>query len=160
MTEAVPALAAGTLLATVVAFGCLMWSFAVNDTSVANVAQNSHSAKPMLYKLTATWGSHEGSMVLWVLILALWRRRGVAVRARTALRAQGAGAGGARVGGGGLLRLHPRHLGPLRPAVGRRRWKGGASIPCCRTPASPSTRRCSTSAMSAAPSPSPSPSRR
>ena len=68
---AVPPLAAGTLIATVVAFGCLMWSFAVNDTSVANVAGNSHSAKPMLYKLSATWGSHEGSMVLWVLILAL-----------------------------------------------------------------------------------------
>jgi cytochrome c-type biogenesis protein CcmF len=71
LMAAAPPLAAGTLLATVAAFGCLMWSFAVNDTSVANVAQNSHSAKPMLYKLTATWGSHEGSMVLWVLILAL-----------------------------------------------------------------------------------------
>ncbi|MBD0272498.1 MAG: cytochrome c biogenesis protein CcsA, partial [Acetobacteraceae bacterium] len=71
LMAAAPPLAVGTLLATVAAFGCLMWSFAVNDTSVANVAQNSHSAKPMLYKLTATWGSHEGSMVLWVLILAL-----------------------------------------------------------------------------------------
>jgi cytochrome c-type biogenesis protein CcmF len=71
MMAATPALAAGILLATVAAFGSLMWSFAVNDTSVQNVLQNSHSAKPMLYKLTATWASHEGSMVLWVLILAL-----------------------------------------------------------------------------------------
>jgi cytochrome c-type biogenesis protein CcmF len=71
LMAAAPPLAAGTLLATLTAFGCLMWSFAVNDTTVANVAANSHSAKPMLYKLTATWGSHEGSMVLWVLILAL-----------------------------------------------------------------------------------------
>lgn len=53
------------------AFFCLMWSYAVSDFSVANVAQNSHSLKPMLYKLTGTWGNHEGSMVLWALILAL-----------------------------------------------------------------------------------------
>ncbi|MFQ3622380.1 MAG: heme lyase CcmF/NrfE family subunit [Acetobacteraceae bacterium] len=52
-------------------FGCLMWSYAVSDFSVLNVVQNSHSLKPMLYKLTGTWGNHEGSMVLWILILAL-----------------------------------------------------------------------------------------
>ncbi|MFN7001219.1 MAG: heme lyase CcmF/NrfE family subunit, partial [Elioraea tepidiphila] len=52
-------------------FGCLMWSYAVSDFSVANVVQNSHSLKPMLYKLTGTWGNHEGSMVLWILILGL-----------------------------------------------------------------------------------------
>ena len=71
LMAAAPPLAAGTLLAVAVAFGCLMWSFAVNDTTVENVVQNSHSAKPMLYKLSGTWGNHEGSMVLWVLILAL-----------------------------------------------------------------------------------------
>ncbi|MBX9699489.1 MAG: heme lyase CcmF/NrfE family subunit, partial [Acetobacteraceae bacterium] len=64
-------LAGGVLLAVAVSFACLMWSFAVNDTTVENVVQNSHSAKPLLYKLTGTWGNHEGSMVLWVLILAL-----------------------------------------------------------------------------------------
>jgi cytochrome c-type biogenesis protein CcmF len=53
------------------AFLCLMWSYAVSDFSVANVVQNSHSLKPMLYKLTGTWGNHEGSMVLWILILGL-----------------------------------------------------------------------------------------
>jgi len=52
-------------------FGCLMWSYAVSDFSVANVVRNSHSLKPMLYKLTGTWGNHEGSMVLWILILGL-----------------------------------------------------------------------------------------
>ena len=71
LTAAAAPLAAGTLLSVVVAFGCLMWSFVANDTTVANVVQNSHSAKPLLYKLTGTWASHEGSMVLWVLILAL-----------------------------------------------------------------------------------------
>ena len=71
MMAAAPPLAAGTLLAVITAFGCLMWSYVTNDTTVANVVQNSHSAKPLLYKLTGTWGNHEGSMVLWVLILAL-----------------------------------------------------------------------------------------
>ncbi len=66
-----PPLAAGQLLAIGTAFGCLLWSFAVNDTTVAGVVQNSHSAKPMLYKLSGSWGNHEGSMVLWVTILAL-----------------------------------------------------------------------------------------
>jgi len=64
-------LAAGTLIAVGAAFASLMWSYAVNDTTVSAVVQNSHSAKPMLYKLTGTWGNHEGSMVLWVFILAL-----------------------------------------------------------------------------------------
>ncbi|WP_198372854.1 heme lyase CcmF/NrfE family subunit [Roseomonas rosulenta] len=64
-------LAAGTLVSVGVAFGCLLWAFAVNDTTVSNVVQNSHSAKPMIYKFSGAWGNHEGSMVLWVLILAL-----------------------------------------------------------------------------------------
>ena len=66
-----PPLAAGQLLAVAAAFAALLWSFAVNDTTVLGVVQNSHSAKPLLYKLTGAWGNHEGSMVLWVLILAL-----------------------------------------------------------------------------------------
>ncbi|MBI0538836.1 heme lyase CcmF/NrfE family subunit [Roseomonas sp. KE2513] len=64
-------LAYGQLLAVLAGFGALMWSFVVSDTTVMAVMQNSHSAKPLLYKLTGTWGNHEGSMVLWVLILAL-----------------------------------------------------------------------------------------
>lgn len=64
-------LAVGQSIAIAAAFACLMWSYAVNDTTVLNVVQNSHSAKPMLFKLTGTWGNHEGSLVLWVLTLAL-----------------------------------------------------------------------------------------
>ena len=64
-------LAAGQLVAVAVAFGCLVWAFVVNDTTVSNVVANSHSAKPMIYKISGVWGNHEGSMVLWVLILAL-----------------------------------------------------------------------------------------
>ncbi len=71
LMAAAPPLAGGVLLAVAASFACLLWSFAVNDTTVENVVQNSHSLKPMLYKLSGSWGNHEGSMVLWVLILAL-----------------------------------------------------------------------------------------
>jgi cytochrome c-type biogenesis protein CcmF len=54
------------------AFGALMHAYIVSDFSLANVAQNSHTAKPMLYKIAGTWGNHEGSMLLWALILALY----------------------------------------------------------------------------------------
>jgi cytochrome c-type biogenesis protein CcmF len=54
------------------AFGCLVYSFVVSDFTVKNVVMNSHSAKPMLYKVSGAWGNHEGSMVLWSLILGLF----------------------------------------------------------------------------------------
>lgn len=54
------------------AFGCLTYSHVVSDFSVLNVYQNSHSAKPMLYKVAGVWGNHEGSLLLWVFILALF----------------------------------------------------------------------------------------
>ena len=49
-----------------------MWAFIVSDFSLAIVVSNSHSAKPMLYKISGTWGNHEGSMLLWVLIVSLF----------------------------------------------------------------------------------------
>ncbi|MGR3540175.1 MAG: heme lyase CcmF/NrfE family subunit [Hasllibacter sp.] len=54
------------------AFAALVHAFATSDFSVLNVHQNSHTAKPMIYKVAASWGSHEGSLLLWVLILALF----------------------------------------------------------------------------------------
>ncbi len=51
------------------AFAALMYAFVTSDFSVANVAANSHTDKPMLYKVAGTWGSHEGSMLLWCLAL-------------------------------------------------------------------------------------------
>ncbi|MBK9077717.1 MAG: heme lyase CcmF/NrfE family subunit [Hyphomicrobium sp.] len=54
------------------AFVALMHAYVTSDFSVANVAANSHSTKPMLYKISGVWGNHEGSMMLWVLILALF----------------------------------------------------------------------------------------
>src|SRR5882762_1376749 len=54
------------------AFFALMHAYVTSDFSVLNVVQNSHSLKPLLYKVTGVWGNHEGSMVLWVLILSLY----------------------------------------------------------------------------------------
>ncbi len=53
-------------------FLALTTLYVVSDFSVANVFQNSHSAKPLLYKITGVWGNHEGSMLLWVAILAFF----------------------------------------------------------------------------------------
>ena len=53
-------------------FGALTWAFVTSDFSLAVVVANSHSMKPMIYKISGTWGNHEGSMLLWVLIVALF----------------------------------------------------------------------------------------
>ncbi|OYY93002.1 MAG: c-type cytochrome biogenesis protein CcmF [Hydrogenophilales bacterium 28-61-23] len=71
MAVARPA-AQGQFVFVAIAFGCLAWSFLHNDFSVENVARNSFSQLPEIYRFTATWGSHEGSMLLWALILAFW----------------------------------------------------------------------------------------
>jgi cytochrome c-type biogenesis protein CcmF len=71
MRVAVPA-ASVQLALTAFAFLALMWAFVTSDFSVRLVAENSHSMKPMLYKVAGTWGNHEGSMMLWMLILTLF----------------------------------------------------------------------------------------
>jgi cytochrome c-type biogenesis protein CcmF len=55
-----------------IAFAALMICYVRSDFSVLNVFENSHSAKPLVYKLSGVWGNHEGSMLLWVLILTLF----------------------------------------------------------------------------------------
>jgi len=55
---------------TLIAFAMLLAAFARSDMSVALVAENSHSAKPFIYKIAGAWGNHEGSMLMWVTILA------------------------------------------------------------------------------------------
>jgi len=54
------------------AFLALMQAYVTSDFSVVNVVANSHSAKPLIYKISGVWGNHEGSMLLWALILALF----------------------------------------------------------------------------------------
>ena len=55
-----------------IAFCCLGYSFITNDFSVLNVATNSNSQLPLHYRLAATWGSHEGSLLLWTFMLGIW----------------------------------------------------------------------------------------
>ena len=61
--------AIAVFLAVLVAFSALMYGFVTSDFSISNVAANSHSEKPLLYRVAGTWGSHEGSMLLWCLAL-------------------------------------------------------------------------------------------
>ena len=70
MRAAVPA-AISQLVLIAFAFAALTWAYVTSDFSIANVYANSHTAKPLIYKISGVWGNHEGSMVLWVLILAL-----------------------------------------------------------------------------------------
>jgi len=61
--------AIGSAVAVAIAFAVLIHAFMASDFSVSNVAANSHTDKPMLYKVAGAWGSHEGSLVLWCLVL-------------------------------------------------------------------------------------------
>jgi cytochrome c-type biogenesis protein CcmF len=62
--------AIGQFCFVAISFGALVISYVYSDFSVVNVFENSHSAKPLIYKITGVWGNHEGSMLLWVLILS------------------------------------------------------------------------------------------
>jgi cytochrome c-type biogenesis protein CcmF len=64
--------AQGQFLFVAIAFACLAYSFVTNDFSVLNVASHSNSQLPVPYRFAATWGSHEGSLLLWVLMLTVW----------------------------------------------------------------------------------------
>ncbi|NWG92777.1 MAG: heme lyase CcmF/NrfE family subunit [Parvularculaceae bacterium] len=65
-------LAVGQLSFVAFAFGALCYAFLISDFSVRVVAENSHTLQPALYKFAGTWGNHEGSMLLWAMILALF----------------------------------------------------------------------------------------
>ncbi len=64
--------AVGQFVFVAFAFGCLTWSFIQSDFSVLYVASHSQLALPLPYKISAVWGAHEGSLLLWVLLLAGW----------------------------------------------------------------------------------------
>ncbi|MBS0985559.1 heme lyase CcmF/NrfE family subunit [Acetobacter thailandicus] len=66
-----PALALGQLLALLVSFLCLINAAVTDDFSVQNIVANSAVSKPLLYKITGVWGNHEGSVLLWILILGI-----------------------------------------------------------------------------------------
>ena len=71
MRIAVP-LASLVFFLLLLSFGLLVWSFLLDDFSVAYAARNSNSLLPWYYKISAVWGAHEGSMLLWVVVLAGW----------------------------------------------------------------------------------------
>ncbi|AWB48686.1 heme lyase NrfEFG subunit NrfE [Gemmobacter aquarius] len=71
MAIAAPAAIAQFLLVAF-SFAVLTWAFVASDFSLKVVVENSHTLKPMLYKISGVWGNHEGSLLLWVLILALY----------------------------------------------------------------------------------------
>jgi len=71
MNVARPA-ALGQLVFVMISFACLTWSFLESDFSVLYVANHSQLALPAIYKVSAVWGAHEGSLLLWVLLMAGW----------------------------------------------------------------------------------------
>ncbi|TLZ20106.1 MAG: heme lyase CcmF/NrfE family subunit [Gammaproteobacteria bacterium] len=71
MAAVTPAVA-GQFVMVSTAVGCLIASFVGNEFSVVYVAENSNSALPLFYRVTALWGAHEGSLLLWILLLAAW----------------------------------------------------------------------------------------
>ena len=83
--DAVRPVAVAQAVLVVAAFCCLIYLFIVSDMSVKLVAANSHSDKPMLYKVSGAWGNHEGSMLLWVTVLAM-AGAGIAVAERRVRR--------------------------------------------------------------------------
>ena len=97
-------------------FGVLTYAYVTSDFSVQNVWENSHSQIPLIYKFSGVWGNHEGSMLLWVLILTLFLGAGRGVRQQSAGDAEGQCAGGAGLDRDGLLAVHPFDLQSLHPA--------------------------------------------
>jgi len=71
LMQAAPALALGQVIALGASFGCLVWVSVIDDFSVQNIAENSNTLKPLLYKITGAWGSHEGSILFWSLVLSM-----------------------------------------------------------------------------------------
>ena len=64
--------ALGQLLFVGISYACLTYAFIVHDFSVAYVARNSNSALPLVYRISGVWGAHEGSLLLWALVLSIW----------------------------------------------------------------------------------------
>ena len=60
------------LICSFISFISLIYSYVISDFTLINVFENSHTTKPLVYKITAVWGNHEGSMLLWILILTIF----------------------------------------------------------------------------------------
>ncbi len=106
-------------------FLALTHAYVTSDFTVANVVSNSHSTKPLLYRISGVWGNHEGSMVLWVMILALFGAAVAAFGRNLPLDAQGQRARRAVVDRRGLPAVHPADVEsvPAHEPVARRRQR-------------------------------------
>ena len=60
------------IITVILSFITLLLAFIFSDFSLINVYENSHTAKPLIYKISGVWGNHEGSLLLWILILSLF----------------------------------------------------------------------------------------
>ena len=101
----------------------------------ATVFENSHSMMPLIYKFTSVWGNHEGSMLLWVLILSLFGALVAAFGVNLPATLKALCAGGAVVDRGRLLSVHPAHLEPVpAPAAGAVRGPRSQSDPAGSRP--------------------------
>jgi cytochrome c-type biogenesis protein CcmF len=135
------------------AFLSLIWLFVQTDTSVKLVAENSHSAKPLIYKIAGTWGNHEGSMLLWVTVMGLAGGFVAAVERRLPERtmlATLAGQAFVSLGFYAFLLFASNPFQRLNPAP----MEGNGLNPLLQDPGSPSIRPRFTSAMSGFRSPS------
>lgn len=72
LMRSAPSMAIMQFVMVAIAYGALTWAYIESDFSLVNVFENSHSMKPLIYKISGVWGNHEGSMLLWVLILVLF----------------------------------------------------------------------------------------
>jgi cytochrome c-type biogenesis protein CcmF len=106
------ALAVVGVAAGLAPFAALVTLHVTSDFSVVNVFENSHSLKPLIYKITGVWGNHEGSMLLWVSILALFGGLVAAVRRNLPLSLR-ANVLAVQAWIAALLSLHPDHLEPV-----------------------------------------------
>ena len=62
----------GLLISSLLSFFFLIYSHIISDFSLLNVFQNSHTTKPLFYKISGVWGNHEGSMLLWILVISIF----------------------------------------------------------------------------------------
>jgi cytochrome c-type biogenesis protein CcmF len=72
LMDVAPAASLTSFLLVLFSFAVLTYAYVTSDFSVQNVYENSHSLKPMVYKISGVWGNHEGSMLLWILILVFF----------------------------------------------------------------------------------------
>ena len=111
-------------------FVCLIALFLTTDLSVKLVASNSHSAKPLIFKLAGAWGNHEGSMLLWVTVMALAGGFIAAGRTAAARRHHAGDAGRAGLRQLGFYAFLLLCLQPVRAAADRRRPRATGSTRC------------------------------